>query len=155
MLKEIKEFNENQTEESPDKVDIICTICRGRIGYVIPALCELPLNGTMIYPHQGCESWDLPGPFAGALDFICPHASDPETGDQHLFIDIVEGSHEKANTFLDSNHQPYRVAKISGKCPCDCGGNVREGNKYTDSLTCYRRHVTQLKAEIEDGTRDS
>jgi hypothetical protein len=31
---------------------------------------------------------------------------------------------------------------------------VREGNKYTDNLTCYRQHVSQLKAEIEDG-RDS
>jgi len=152
MLKEIEVFNEKQVEESPDKVDIICTICRLRVGYVIPAECELPLSGDMIHPHRGCEGWGLPGPHQGALDFICPHAF-PE-GDQHLFIDIVEGKHEEANTFLDGNHQPYRVAKVSGKCPCGCGYSVREGNKYADNLTCYRRHVAQLKAEIEDG-RDS
>ncbi len=150
MLKEIEEFNEIKVLESPDRVDIVCTKCRGKVGYVIPAECELPLSGEMIHPHQGCESWDLPGPYHGVLNFICPHASHPE-GDQHLFIDIVEGKHEETNTFLDSNHQPYRVAKVSGKCPCDCGGNVREGNKYADNLTCYRRHVAQLKAEIENG----
>ena len=155
MLKEIIAFNESRVLQSPEKVDIVCTICRGRVGYVVPADCELPLDGTMIHPHRGCESWDLPGPYDGVLDFICPHASDPENGDQHLFIDIVEGKHEEADTFLDGNHQPYRVAKVSGTCPCGCGGNLREGNKYADNLVCYRRHVVQLKAEIEDGNRDS
>jgi hypothetical protein len=153
MLYEIEKFNEKQMEESPDKVDIVCTICRGRVGYVIPADCDVPLSGDMIHPHPGCESWNLPGTNDGVLGFVCPHASHPE-GDQHLFIDIVEGLHDAANTFLDGNHQPYRVVKISGKCPCDCGGDVRDGNKYADNLRCYRRAVAQLKSEIEDG-RDS
>jgi hypothetical protein len=47
------------------------------------------------------------------------------------------------------------VAPVSGQCPCGCGGNVREGNKYTDNLNCYRRSLAKLKAEIEDGNRDS
>jgi hypothetical protein len=154
MLKEIEEFNEKRSKESPEKVDIVCTICKGRVGYIIPAECEIPLNGGMIHPHVGCEGWGLPGPWHGALDFICPHASHPE-GDQHLFIDIVEGRHEGADTFIDSNHQPYRVGKISGVCPCGCGGNVREGNTYAENLICYRRAVAQLKTEIEDGRANS
>jgi len=151
MLSEIEAFNEIQVLESPDKVDIICTKCKGRVGFVIPAECELPLSGIMVHPHRGCENWDLPGPWHGALEFICPHAADPETGDLHLFIEYVEGKHEEAATFLDANHQPYRVAKPLGKCPCGCGGNVGEGNKYAENLACYRRHVAQLKAEIENG----
>lgn len=155
MLNEIEAFNQKQMEESPDQVDILCTICRGKVGYVIPAECEVPLRGDMIHPHQGCESWQLPLPMHGPLNFICPHAADPETGDQHLFIDIVEGKHDEANYFLDKNCELYRIGKVSGVCPCGCGGNVREGNKYTDNLRCYRRHVVQLKAEIEDGTSNS
>ena len=151
MLKEIQEFNEKKRTESLEKVDIICTICRGRVGYIVPVECKIPLSGDMIHPHPGCESWDLPGPYNGVLEFICPHASDPENGDQHLFIDIVEGKHEEADTFLDGDHQPYRVSRVSGKCPCGCGGDVREGNTYADNLRCYRRSVAQLKSEIEDG----
>lgn len=141
--------------ETEEKVDIICSHCKCRVGYIIPSECEVPLAGSMIHPHRGCEHWDLPGPHAGVLDFVCPHAADPEFGDLHLFIDIIEGRHEEANVFLDGNHKPYRIGKVSGKCPCGCGGNVREGNKYADNLVCYRRHVAKLKAEIEDGTRDS
>jgi len=155
MLRDIEDYNRSKETESPDRVDIVCTICRGRVGYVIPQECEVPLRGNMVHHHLGCEHWQMPLAMHGPLDFICPHASHPE-GDQHLFIDIVEGSHEEANTFLDSNHQPYRVADVlPGECPCGCGGKVREGNKYTDNLKCYRRHVAQLKAEIEDGNRDS
>jgi hypothetical protein len=98
---------------SNEKVDIICSFCRERVGFVIPSECDLPLRGSMVHPHVGCESWPLPLPMHGPLEFVCPHAVE----DQHLFIDIVEGRHE-------------------------------------ESLHCYRRHVAQLKAEIEDG-RDS
>jgi hypothetical protein len=70
MLKDIENFHQKKETESTEKVDIICTICRGRVGYVIPAECELPLDGSMIHPHLGCESWDLPGPHAGVLDPI-------------------------------------------------------------------------------------
>lgn len=150
MLKEIEKFNEKQVEESPEEVDIVCTHCKERVGYVIPAECELPLTGDMIHPHRGCEHWDLPGPWASSLDFICPHASHPE-GDQHLFIDIVEGRHEEADTFIDGNHQPYLVAVSPGKCPCGCAGVVKEGNKYADNLACYRRSLAQLKSEIDNG----
>ena len=150
MLKEIAAFNESRLPESPDHVDIVCCFCKGRVGYIVPSECDIPLHGGMIHPHLGCESWNLPGPYNGVLEFVCPHASDPE-GDQHVFIEYVEGKHEVADTFLDGNHQPYRVGKVSGKCPCGCGGMVRDGNRYAENLPCYRRHVAQLKAEITDG----
>jgi hypothetical protein len=155
MLKEIEAFNEEQMTESPDRVDIVCTTCKGKVGYIIPAECEVPLVGTMIHPHLGCENWDLPGPHAGALDFICPHAATPPDGDQHLFIDIIEGHHEETDTFLTDEHKPYRIQGVSGKCPCGCGGDVRGDNKYTDNLRCYRRAMARLKAEIEDGRTNS
>jgi len=154
MLKEIEAFNEKQVTESPDRVDIVCTICRGRIGYIIPVECKVPLRGSMVHPHFGCENWQLPLAMHGPLDFICPHAADPE-GDQHLFIDIIEGHHEEADTFLSDEHKPYRIEAVSGKCPCGCGGDVRVGNTYTDNLRCYRRAMARLKAEIQDGNRDS
>jgi hypothetical protein len=155
MLKEIKAFNEKQMTESPDRVDIVCTICKGRVGYIVPADCTVPLVGSMIHPHFGCDDWQMPLPMHGALDFVCPHAADPEFGDQHLFIDIVEGHHEEADTFLSDEHKPYRIQGVSGKCPCGCGGGIREGNTYADNLRCYRRAMARLKAEIEDGRTDS
>jgi hypothetical protein len=154
MLKEIEAFNEEQAFESPDRLDIVCTICKGRVGYIVPAECKVPLLGSMVHPHRGCENWQLPLAMHGPLDFICPHAADPE-GDQHLFIDIVEGHQEEADTFLSDEHKPYRIQAISGKCPCGCGGDVREGNTYTDNLRCYRRAMARLKAEIEDGRTNS
>jgi hypothetical protein len=148
LVKEIEDFNHQMKQKSEDKVNIICTKCKGRVGYIVPAECEIPLNGGMIHKHPGCENWDMPLHFETAKDFICPHAADPETGDKHLFIEIREGHHEEADCFLTEEHKPYRIGVITGKCPCGCGGNVRLGNKYADNLRCYRRAMARLRTEM-------
>lgn len=155
LLREIEEFNHEKEAVSEEKIGIICFNCKGPVGYIIPMECDIPLNGSMIHKNRGCEHWDMPNAFEGPLDFVCPHAADPELGDKHLFIEVKEGHHEQANWFLTTENKPYRIGKFSGKCPCGCGGNVRDGNKYADNLRCYRRAMARLKSEIEDGNRDS
>lgn len=142
------------------KKNIICYICRDRVGYINLDEAEIPLRGSMIHRHPGCEHWALPLDMHTPLEFICPHADPSIGGDSHLFLPIVGGKHDEACELMGEDHKMFYVGNYVGKCPCGCGDLVREGNKYADNLKCYRRHVTQLKTEIEgdgngEGKEDS
>lgn len=144
-IEEITEVGEEklrQQEERTDRIGIICTKCKGRVGYIIPAKTDLPLRGSMIHPHLGCEGWPLPKPFHTPKDFVCPHAVD---GDGHLFVNVIEGQDDLTNFFLDENHRPFQITKSSGLCPCGCGDPVRGGNQYAHGLECYRRYMAKAK----------
>ncbi len=148
LLTEIAEFHLDKTEESEIPISVICALCRNRVGYMIPKETDLPLRGNMIRPHRGCEHWPLPAPGAGPNDFVCPHAWD---GDLHLFVNTVEGEAELTDWFLTEDGSTFQVTKSRGECPCGCGDKVRGTNKYASGLVCYRKHIAQTKAEIEDG----
>jgi hypothetical protein len=129
-------------EDSPQEYNIICVLCKERVGYFIPRFTDLPLRGHMIRKHVGTEHWPNPLPHQGPRDFICPHAMD---GDMHLFVNVVEGKPDDTDWFLTDKGKPYQITKSSGECPCGCGGRVRGRNKYSDGLNCYKIHVAQLK----------
>jgi hypothetical protein len=138
------------------KKNIICYICRERVGYIDVDECQIPLRGSMIHRHPGCDHWPMPLENDSALKFVCPHAIE----DHHLFVPFRESEHEEASQFMGEDHKLFRVGHFIGDCPCGCGEPVREGNKYADNLKCYRRDVAKLKSEIEsngngEGKEDS
>lgn len=138
LIQEIEVFQETEKRKVPEKpVNIICVHCKGKVGFVLPSELKLPLRGDMIYPHTGCENWPLPMHHAGPLEFVCPHAWG-EGYDQHLFINVIEGSADKSDWFLTEDHTPYRVEYRP--CKCGCGGNVEPGNKFANGLTCHHRY---------------
>lgn len=141
---------EKSEEPVPKKLDVICYVCRGRVGFIYPEDTDVPLRGDMFHRYFGCEHWPLPGPHHGPKDFLCPHG---EGGDNHLFVPLNENHPDNTDEIMLMDHTMYKVEKSSGECPCGCGGRVRGKNKYADALNCYRRHVATLKAEIENGSK--
>jgi hypothetical protein len=152
LLNDIQTFQLQQQSGSKDKVNILCVVCRDRVGYIVPGETDVPFRGDMIHCHPGTEHWPLPLAHQGAKDFVCPHAA-VEGGDNHLFVDLGEKLGDELDWFLDDTYQPFQILKSSGECPCGCGGRVRGKNKYANGLICYRKHVEALKAEITDDGR--
>lgn len=157
MLLDIENFQQEEVKKTlpGTPVNIICVSCRGRVGYIVPNECRLPLRGDMINRHRGCEHWQMPLAMHGPIDFICPHAADPEFGDQHLFINIIEGKHDEADTLLCEDCTPYSVVEVPEIqfCLCGCGEKVRGGDKEYTGLECWKRHMMQLHGEeftVED-----
>ncbi len=150
MVDDIENFQQEEVEKTlpSTPVNIICVTCRGRVGYIVPSECTMPLRGSMIHPHKGCESWPLPLPAHGPLDFICPHAQS-EGYDQHLFINVTEGQHERAESFMDEGHQPYNIVEVleTRFCLCGCGRKVRGENKEYTGLDCWKRHMMEIHGE--------
>ena len=132
-----------------DDVDIICTKCRNRVGFIKPLECRLPLRGSMIHRHLGCEAWHMPLPSHGPLDFICPHAWD---GDMHLFIDVIEGQHEKASSFLTEDGTTFDVLDIvePSYCLCGCGRKILVEGKEYSGLECWKKHMMEIHGETYD-----
>lgn len=124
--------NEEVVQElQADTVDVICVICRNRVGWVKVEDLDLPLRGSMFNKYPGCENWPLPLPDAGPKDFICPHASEDFF---HLFINYREKDEENINKLLQPNGKFYEV----NGCPCGCGGVVRKKRKFA-AVECYHR----------------
>jgi hypothetical protein len=151
MLSDVENFQQEEVEKTlpSTPVDILCVHCKDRVGYIIPSECRLPLTGAMIHPHRGCEGWPLPAPGQGPLEFICPHALD-EGGDLHLFINITEGQHEKANSFFSAkDYKPFNVVEVleTRFCLCGCGEKVRGEKKNYTGLECWKRHMMDLHGE--------
>jgi len=148
MLKDVENFLQEEIEKTlpSTPVNIMCSMCRSRVGYIIPNECRLPLRGSMIHHHRGCEGWPLPLENHGPLDFICPHSVGD---DQHLFIDIIEGHHDSSDTFLGEDNRPYNVVEIleTRLCLCGCGVKVRGDDKEYTGLECWKRHMMEIHGE--------
>ena len=151
MLEGFKRESEVPTlADIPDgDLNIVCATCRNKVGYITPRECKLPLRGNMIKPHRGCEHWPLPMPMASPLEFICPHAYD---GDLHLFVNVVEGKHEEARTFILEDGRQYNVINPEEvrECLCGCGARVVGEKKEYAGLECWKRHMMELHGETLD-----
>lgn len=152
IVEEVLNKVDTKEESVPERVNIICCVCKDRVGYIVTGDTDVPLRGDMIHRHPGCEHWPMPLPHQGAKDFACPHGV-VDGGDNHLFVDLGTGLGDELDWLLDDSHKPFQIVKSSGECPCGCGGRVRGKNKYANGLICYRRHVDVLKAEIADDGR--
>jgi hypothetical protein len=152
-LDNIEEFDQGYEDkiqkwkdENPNEINIICVICKDRVGYFIPRYTDIPLRGRMIHRHVGTETWPMPGPDDGPKYFFCPHGLGPE-GDGHMFVTVDERDPDSCNTFLTDKNEPYQITKGRGACPCGCGGVLRGKNKYAQGLVCYKKHMAKLKPE--------
>lgn len=137
---EMNEVEEEREEDItiPNKMNIICHNCRDRVGYVKASELEVPMNGTMIHPHPGCESWPIPNKWDKPQDFVCPHANF-DGGDKHLFIPLNNNNPEESSLLMLDNHKMFDIRSIVGNCPCGCGRLVPDGNKYADGIRCFNR----------------
>jgi len=136
---EMNEVEEEVVDDAiPNEMNIICFNCRDRVGFVKANELEVPMNGSMIHPHKGCESWPLPNKFDPPQEFVCPHAFD-EGGDKHLFIPLLNNNPEESSLLMLENHKLFDVKSIIGDCPCGCGRVVPKGNKFADGIRCYNR----------------
>lgn len=153
MLSDITTYQTVEVQKTlpGEPVNVVCSKCKMRVGYVIPKECSVPLRGSMIHPHRGCESWSLPSPHFGPLDFICPHAYGEE-GDNHLFINIIESRHEEADTFIEESGKEFKVVEIPDQrlCLCGCGEVIIVPDKEYAGLECWKNHMMELHDEVEE-----
>ena len=151
MLESFKEESKQPTlaDVQHEDVNIICHLCKNRIGYISPRECDVPLRGDMIHHHPGCENWPLPRPGQGPLDFVCPHAIET---DMHLFIPVEEGKHEEADTFITEDHKEFKIVDIVTfhLCLCGCGEKIWTEDKEYAGLECWKRHMMELHGESLD-----
>jgi len=150
LLKDIAEFQRVEVAKTlpSEPVNIVCSKCRMKVGYIIPKECKVPLRGSMIHPHRGCENWPLPSPNFGPLNFICPHAFGEEN-DNHLFINIIESKDEEADTFIEESGNEFRVVEIPDKrlCMCGCGEVITIPDKEYAGMECWKRHMMEIHGE--------